>query len=246
MFHEVNVADEYRLPASFRPDDIIVDVGTHIGSFRHAAAIRGSNRVYGFEADATNAECARRNLAPDGDRVTLRPQAAWRSDRPATTLHFFPTRDGVNTGGGNVVWDEGEQVVEAVPFDDVIREITRDGKERVRFLKIDCEGSEFPILLTMRTLHLIDELAGESHEFHGDHDEYPIPEASRVPGFDRFTIAELTAALEQAGFEVTSYRIGDSNMGLFFAKRVAKAEARLFRGSWFQRLRGAVPRRGRA
>ena len=240
MFNEVNVANEYRLPDSFRPDDVIVDVGTHIGSFCHAALIRGSNRVHGFEADAANAECARRHLAPYGSRVTLHQQAAWRSDRPATTLRFFASRDGVNTGAGNVVWDEGEQVVKAIPFDDSIRAITRDGRDRVRLLKIDCEGAEFPILLTMRTLHLIDEIAGEYHEFHGDHDDYPIPEASRVPGVDRFTIAELTAVLQAAGFAVESNRIGDSNMGLFYARRPEQAAQSILRGSWSSRVRSAL------
>ena len=63
VFRAVNVWNEYRLPRNFAPDDIIVDVGTHIGSFCHAALERGSHHVYGFEAFGKNFECARRNLA---------------------------------------------------------------------------------------------------------------------------------------------------------------------------------------
>ncbi len=222
-FREVCETNEYRLPAAFRPDDIIVDVGMHIGSFCYAALTRGSTRVHGYEADVSNFERASRHLRPFSGRVTLNHKAVWRSDRPATMLKLFADRAGVNTGAGNVVWGVGDQAVEAIPFDDIIRAVTDNGRERVRLLKIDCEGAEFPILLTSRTLHLIDVVVGEYHEFHGDHDEYPMPEASRVAGFDRFTIDELGAALRAAGLEVTSSRIGDSHMGMFFASRNAAA-----------------------
>jgi len=221
VYREVCEGNEYRLPAAFLPDDVIVDVGMHIGSFCHAVLTRGATRVHGYEADASNFACASRHLRPFAGRVTPNHKAVWRSDQPATTLKLFADRAGVNTGAGNVVWGVGDQAVEAIPFDDIIRAVTDGGRGRVRLLKIDCEGAEFPILLTSRTLHLIDEVVGEYHEFHGDHDEYPMPEASRIAGFDRFTIDELGAALRAAGLEVTSTRIGDTNMGMFFASRVA-------------------------
>ena len=242
MFQAVSLYNEYRLPDSFEPDDIIVDVGTHIGSFCYAALERGSNCVHGFEADEANFVCATQNLQNFGGRVTLQQKALWRSDGPATTLRFFAPRDCANTGGGNVVWNEGEQEVQAIPFDDAIRAITRDGRYRVRLLKIDCEGSEFPILLTSRTLHLIDRIVGEYHEFHGDRDDYPIPAIARVDGFDRFTIDELTTFLRRAGFEVESTRDGETNMGLFFATRSPTYHplTRRFWTGQYHRLRGRL------
>ncbi len=50
VFHAVNACNEYRLPDSFRPDDIILDIGTHIGSFCNAALERGAQHVYGFRS----------------------------------------------------------------------------------------------------------------------------------------------------------------------------------------------------
>jgi len=249
MFNAVCLYNEYELPEAFHPDDLIVDVGMNIGSFCYAALSRGAGRVVGFEAEAANYGCAVENLRPFAGRVTPIQKAIWRSDRPANTLKFFSSPDAVNTGGGNVVWDEGEQEVEAIPFDDAILDATRGGKERVRLLKIDCEGSEFPILFTSRTLHLFDQIVGEFHEFHGEHDGFPIPAIARVDGFDRFTIVELAAVLRRAGFDVRSERFGETNMGHFFATRAPRAPHPLTRRFWggqYRRLRDRITARDSA
>src|SRR6476659_8442412 len=83
IFHHLVDDDEYRLPASFDPEDVIVDVGAHIGSFCYAALARGAGRVHGYEADPRNFACAAANLRPFGDRIRLAHRAVWRSDRPA-------------------------------------------------------------------------------------------------------------------------------------------------------------------
>ena len=218
VFLSVNEHDEYRLPATFQASDVIVDIGTHIGSFCYAALKRGSNNVHGFEAEESNYARASENLRSFDGRVRLRNKAVWRSDETVDKLTFTPSTDEANTAGGNV-WSDGAVEVDAVPFDEVMKEVTDGGDKRVRMLKVDCEGSEFPILFTSRSLHLVDDIRGEYHEFGGEHDEHVIPEAMKVEGYERFTIAELTDVLQRAGFDVTSVRHGDSNMGLFFATR---------------------------
>jgi len=224
VFLSVNEHDEYRLPDTFQAEDIIVDVGVHIGSFCYAALKRGSDNVYGFEAEKSNYSRAAKNLRSFGERVHLHNKAVWRSDEVVDKLTFTPSTDEENTAGGNV-WSGGEVEVEAVAFDEVIREVTDGGKKRVKMLKVDCEGSEFPILFTSQSLHLMDDIRGEYHEFGGEHDEQLIPEAMKVQGYERFTIVELTDVLQRAGFNVTSVRHGDSNMGLFFATRKSAASA---------------------
>lgn len=220
IFYSVCEANEYRLPEAFRPDDIIIDVGMHIGSFCYAALRRGSNHVHGFEAELSNYESAVRNLRPFGNRVSLHHKAVWRSDRDVHSLRFFGSSDGANTGGGNVVFAVGECEVEAIPFDEVILAVTDGGRKRVRLLKIDCEGSEFPILLTSLNLHMIDQIIGEFHELGGDYDPHKVlPEGTRVPGFERFTIVELSDVLRRAGFDVIWERPPEKNIGLFFASR---------------------------
>ena len=207
---EVNSTNEYRLPESFAPDNIVIDVGMHIGSFCYAASLRGCRNVYGFEADAENFSLAVHNLQRFGERVHLYHKAVWRSDRTGDTL-FHAGYGGDNTGGGSILYNTTGDKLDVIAFDEIIRDVTKEGQKRVRLLKIDCEGSEFPILLTSRLLHLIDSIHGEYHNC-------SISPVARVDGVSHFTIAELGQHLQKAGFTVKSLANND-NVGLFFATR---------------------------
>ena len=68
----------------------------------------------------------------------------------------------------------------------------------MNLLKIDCEGAEFPILLTSTRLAAIDRIVGEYHELRAD-----LPPHVRLPGCNQFTVDMLTAQLERHGFGVT-------------------------------------------
>ena len=108
-----------------------------------------------------------------------------------------------NNGGGQVWKGNDGPSIPVVAFDDLVREVTRGGRTRVRMVKVDCEGAEYPILLTSKTLHLVDAIVGEFHEFGSDDEPHTgINEILRVPGHDRFTIKVLKQALQRAGFDV--------------------------------------------
>ena len=116
IFNGVVCFNEYQLPAHFAPDDIVIDIGAHIGSFAHAAVSRGCEHVYSVEPDAANIEIASENLRSYivGGYVRLMRGAAWRSDVNDDQLRFdgyhpFPKSyvemTGIlNTGNGSVIW----------------------------------------------------------------------------------------------------------------------------------------------
>jgi FkbM family methyltransferase len=239
VFHAVNTHNEYRLPERFEGDDVIIDIGTHIGSFCYAALERGSNRVYGFEASPENFDRARQNLQSFGDRVQLRHQAVWRSDVKVERLDFWECA--ANNGGGQVWRDSGGPSIAAVAFDDLVREATDGGRTRVRLVKLDCEGSEYPILLTAKTLHLVDEIVGEFHEFGPDDEPHrDINALNRVPGHDRYTIKVLTQALVAAGFVVAvDYHpiYPQERLGWWWASRPRRAVNAVSAASRWNRLR---------
>ena len=219
IFETVHDANEYRLPDHLQRDDIIIDIGMHIGSFCYAAVQRGSYNVHGFEAERGNYNCAVRNLSSFADRVHLYHQAVFRSDRRGDKLyHGGYTGDGSNsgpnTGGGSVMWATTGEAMDVVALDDILRRVTEDGRRRVRLLKIDCEGSEYPILLTSRLLHLIDHIHGEYHEIAAQ----DIPPSSRIEGIDSFTRHVLVRHLKDAGFEVEVCPVEGSSIGIFFAR----------------------------
>jgi FkbM family methyltransferase len=240
IFNGVVVHDEYRLPARFAPADIVIDVGAHIGSFAYAVVQRGGRQVCSIEPDAVNCALAARHLAPDIEcgRVQLLQAAVWRSDPNDDELRFdgyhpFPRSYAamqgiVNTGNGSVIWGVGEPVAK-VALDDLVDSLTDQEHRRVRLLKLDCEGAEWPILLTSQRLHLIDEIVGEFHEIGGPFLEIgeDRPSAAQVFRSDRvagFTIEELVRCLRDAGFNV-AYRRHQrpdgalEGLGLFVATR---------------------------
>lgn len=217
IYNSVVVQNEYRVPDTLAPDAVVVDIGVHVGSFSHLALTRGAGVVFGFEPEPLNYARARENLAPFGDRVRLANLAVWRSDQPGVRLPFFASVDPANSGGGTLIWETDGPVVDAVPFDDVVESITEGGRRRIDLMKIDCEGAEFPILLTSRRLDRIDRIVGEYHELRAT-----LPTHVRIPGYDEFALEGLVAALERAGFTVTSEKQATAtfgDFGLFFAAR---------------------------
>jgi FkbM family methyltransferase len=242
IFRTVVHFNEYQLPSFFEPDDVVIDIGSHIGSFAYAAASRGCHHVYSVEPDAENLKIASENLCSyiaNGDIQLLRG-AVWRSDTNNDQLcfdgyHVIPNSyvelAGIlNTGDGSVIWGLGDPV-EKIAFDDLVDMATKNGQKRIRLLKLDCEGAEWPILLTSQRLHLIDEICGEYHEIGGQYLEIAEGRAVGEPVF-RYDGASLTvdlliSCLTEAGFDVNHQRHRRSNgapegLGLFFAKRRAE------------------------
>src|SRR5262249_10679343 len=196
---------------------VVIDIGMHIGAFSHLALTRGAAELHGFEPEASNYACAVRNLAPFGRRTHLHNCAVWRSDVVAPALHFWRSTDDANAGGGTLIWDTDGPLVEAVTFDDVIDRVTDNGVRRVSLLKIDCEGAEFPILLTSNRLGCIDRIVGEYHELRAE-----LPRHVRLAGCEEFAVEGLVARLEAFGFavELEPQAVAKfGGLGLFFADR---------------------------
>lgn len=217
--------NEYQLPPRFEADDIIIDVGAHIGSFAFASLVRGANQVISIEAHPDNFHRAQQHLTEyiEDGKLNLQWGAVWRSDDHEDMLYYgdFPMiADGLsNTGNVEVHINHKGQPTPALALDNII------AHHRIRLLKLDCEGSEFPILLTSNRLYEVDEIVGEFHEFGGKFDQY-TPNF-QLPNYDHYTIDILLAHLQSQGFTTEYHRHeqydnGDwipIRMGYFRAKR---------------------------
>jgi FkbM family methyltransferase len=207
IFRTVVIDNEYRLPDRLRGDDVILDVGAHVGCFALACLRRGAGRIVCCEPDADNFRLLQHNLAPYAERVRLRQAAVWRSDAPSTALPLHNPLDGRNTGAVRVGGDGSG--APAVAFDDLVRELGR-----VSLAKLDCEGAEWPILLTSTSLSRIDSIRGEFHLG-------AFPEAYHAGGRTGFTPELLRRTLEGHGFQAEVIEAPGSSppVGLFFARR---------------------------
>ncbi len=204
IWEETVIRNSYRLPDQLLAGSLVIDVGAHIGSFSHAALRRGASRALAYEVDADNVFQCRKNLALWGERVTVRRQAVWSRRGRAG---FVPAPES-NKGLGRVIPD-GE-AVETVSLDEVLDEVSANGAQPIAFLKLDCEGAEWPILLAAERLALCENIVGEYHgvEWEGKH---------RGPD-------DLCRLLRQHGFEVRTHPISDG-LGLFWATRTGGGTA---------------------
>ena len=154
IFKECFIDNEYGI-VNLEHSDVVLDIGGHIGSFARLCWNKGSRNIHGFEADVTNFAYYQSN-AKEG--VTITNKAVWRSDDDTSTLKFDTNIVDGNTGMG-VISDKGTVEVEAIKLDDILSQ-----HENVRILKIDVEGSEYPILYTSKQLSKVDVIVGEFHE----------------------------------------------------------------------------------
>lgn len=180
IFHEVVTTNEYNLPDVINPNDVIIDIGAHIGCFIYACLERGARNIYAYEALKENYDIAISNFEDEIKQgfVKMYNLAVWRSDIKGMTLHNsgFGHDQFANTGISNVIGDNlGGSPVNAISLDEILDEIvntgigigteTGIGTRNIKLIKCDCEGSEYAIFLTSKKLKLVDNICGEYHIF---------------------------------------------------------------------------------
>jgi len=224
--------DEYGVAGEkFEPTDVIVDVGAHVGVFSYLCHRRGSRSVHCYEPGERNFRLLQRNLGSLSG-VHLFNMAVWRSDRQAGTGLFLSGPEGENTGANSVLAagrvidfrhqrvhedsSTGAHTVPSVPLDDILEKF-----DRVKLLKLDCEGSEFPILLTSRLLDKAERIVGEIHEATEDLMQ-SLDAQCRLEGCRAYSKDVLVKRLEAAGFTITTSR-GPRHFSWFDARRVQQS-----------------------
>lgn len=157
-------ADAYGLRAiPFRPGDVVIDIGAHIGLVSIYLAKRFPFlRIAAYEPYPPNylncAENLSLNCIPNVRLNTL----AVTADGRDIVLRCNP----INSGGATALfalscWSEAEPVP-STTLDHIFA--TELGGGRCRLLKLDCEGMEYEILPHACTLGRVDYLAAEFHE----------------------------------------------------------------------------------
>lgn len=155
-WQEVFVDNEYQLPPNFDANDVIIDIGAHIGSFALACRIRGAQRIYCYEPDRENFNLLCQNVA-NGNGIPAHVMPYMMAVCGDEKRPIFLQNRGARTACHTTLYDYGEPVC-AIHIDEVLKRFPK-----IRLLKIDCEGMEFPILFGSKELGRCKEICGEVH-----------------------------------------------------------------------------------
>lgn len=182
-FENVVVHNEYGLPASLPAGGTVFDIGAHVGGFSYAAWSRGARAIHAWEPHPENFSLAKSNVAAL-EGITLHRGAILHEAGKVLVRPFEPDHLGENTGSARVELDPAAASgIPAFSLDDLLRKA-----REVSLVKLDSEGSEWPILLCSRELHRIAALCGEFHEM----ESHPL-----CPGFGPLNGRLLAAFLKR-------------------------------------------------
>jgi FkbM family methyltransferase len=183
-------------------DDVIVDLGAHIGAFAVTAARAApGGHVHAIEPAAETYDLLARNLALNGLHNATPHQFAV-SDRPGPATLYRGSdswgdsiyRDGSGSGSGS-------ERIETVTLDELLYERRI---ERVDYMKVNVEGAEYPILLgaAEETLRKVRHMLVE---YHRSHDHHPSELVARLRGCG-FTVLNCSAHSETGKGWLTATR----------------------------------------
>jgi FkbM family methyltransferase len=178
-------------------DWTILDIGAGLGDFSVSAARRAvRGHVHAYEPAAGSAALLRRNLELNGiANVTVYEEAVagtsgdvfLEQDVPEAVMFKLSSREGGERGGS----------VAAVTLEEAMRRLPA---ARCDLLKMDCEGSEYEILLGAEPalLDRIDRISIEYHDF--DHADRVRELADRLRSLGRSVRLRPSEVYEELGY----------------------------------------------
>lgn len=145
----------------FNEGDNVIDIGGHIGTFAIECAIRGKAHVISFEPEPENYDIFTRNIDANGLKGLVQVRNKAVSNKTGiTTLFIDELNPGSHSLNQKYVDHPGvEKIeVETVTLNDITGRM-----HKVKYLKLDCEGAEYDILMNS-DLSKIERIVGELHD----------------------------------------------------------------------------------
>ncbi len=200
----------------FYKKSTILDIGAHYGYFSLFAAQNSAqgSHIIAVEPDNANFKMLQKNIASSGyENITTLYYAVGSEDGVSRLYHGRSTN--------HSILQSYDLLNKDLPYDEVnsvsLEKLFAENKiEQVDFLKMDCEGAEFPIL-TSTPPHVFERIETISMEFHD----------LRDPDYSAEALLQI---LISQGFEIVKYHYERTSMNFNFGKVIGS--------KLFKRLKG--------
>ena len=177
--HELN-NNEYDFNIDFKEGDIVIDIGANVGMVSILLAKKFPFlKIYSFEPLKENYYNLLKNIElnniPNGI-ITAENKAVTKDGRLITMSINSANKGGSSTAdivSTNSIMTKENCQIESITLEGIFKKYNIN---KLKLLKIDCEGSEYEILYNTDTnlLKNIENLRGEFHENKNLTDEYDI------------------------------------------------------------------------
>lgn len=207
IFNEVYRDNEYSVP-ELTDKDIIIDIGAHIGSFAKRCLDNGAGKVVCFEPSTRNLEMLRLNLS-EYSNIEISEKAVWCKSGLNISFNTERDMDPNNSSLGTAFTKSGDIRATTISLDDVLQHY-----DKIRLLKIDAEGAEYPILYCSSMLDKVQEIVGELHDINTENSlDTPLSYTKECNRND------LLLHLKSFGFEVEVQQTEWQHTLIFRGKR---------------------------
>ncbi len=205
--------NEYGLPDNMA-DWVVVDAGAHIGAFSLLCLERKARFVYALEPDPENFTLLTHNLANYSSRVCLLQVALSASSGQLELCEYGLVNGLINTGGRSGHLGHSELVVPAMGLL-LLTELIEQAHGPIDLLKLDIEGSEWPILEYSPVIEA-KRIVGEYHSyFEGK------PKAEDI----LYNLTRLNFNYAEARLHGLSERFGHHyELGLFYGEKLPQLQ----------------------
>jgi FkbM family methyltransferase len=169
MIEQVYNQDEYNIrKMDFEDGDVVIDIGANVGAVSLYIAKKYPNvKIFSFEAHPINYKNLIRNINYNNiTNIMAYNLAVSHTDNNLVNITLSPN----NTGSSSIFKSSEKDNkflnfdVETISLDTII---LKNDIKKIKFLKIDCEGSEFDILENYKQMNSvkIENMSVEIHTF---------------------------------------------------------------------------------
>ncbi|MEK6943340.1 MAG: FkbM family methyltransferase [Nanoarchaeota archaeon] len=204
MIYECIVRDDYKINSLSNKNGSIIDVGAHLGSFSLFASKKCPKcKIYSFEPSPSTYAVLKKNIELNQSGNIIIFNKAVTSGSKPVRIYINPINSALNT-----IYDNKGRSVE-ISSVSLQKIFTENSIKNCDFLKMDCEGAEYNILLNT-PLKILKKIKKMVIEYHNP-DYFGIKNK-------KLNLDNLLKYLKKAGFSCTIKKVKDYQ-GVLVAER---------------------------